>query len=237
MKRCTALFSFIILFAACTTVQNKIIIIPDPTEDKLLEQTGRIEHWQIIETQNGPTENGIPEWVRRYLERGTKGVESLEAYSDKYVFVGENWGENFNVLQQWARGFAVAQDLPRLIAYRAERRLVAAAVYYPDDEYGEYFEKLIKKMSDGEYPGASKEQTFWLKVKVKVVGEGAIDDGLPQEDAFTERYEFLTLISIDKETLQRQIRGIMADVTTKTPPTRGQSQAINRIQQNFFEDF
>jgi hypothetical protein len=225
-----------ILLSACVFRKN-IVFIPDPSQNNSQEQIG-FEYHQIIESENGPGEAGLPVWVRSYLDNGVRGIESLETYREKYAFVGKNRGENFNVLRQWADSFTATQDLPRLIAQRTERRLVAAAVLYPDDEYGEFFESFIKKMSDEESPSALKEQTFWLKQKVKAVSEEAVDDDdLPKEDVFLERYEFFVLMSIDRETLKKQIEETMAGVKTKSAPTRNQTQAITKIRQTFFEGF
>jgi hypothetical protein len=227
-----------VLLIACASKKNNIMFIPDPEQNNLQEQTGLSEFRQIIESESGSGESGLPAWVRSYLDGGVRGIESLDTYSAKYTFVGKNRGENLNVLRQWADSFTATQDLPRLIAQRTERRLVAAAVLYPDDEYGEYFERLMKKMSDEEYPGALKEQTFWLKQKIKAASEEtAVDDDSPQEDVFFERYEFLVLMSIDRETLKKQVEEIMGDIKTKSSPTRNQTQAINKIRQNFFEGF
>jgi hypothetical protein len=228
----------VVLLAACATKKNSILLKPDPGQNKLQEQTGLSEYHQIIESESGSGESGLPVWVRSYLDEGIRGIESLPAYNTKYMFIGKNRGENLNVLRQWADGFTVTQDLPRLIAQRTERRLVSAAVLYPDDEYGEYFERLIKKMSDEEYLGAHKEQTFWIRQKIKVAGEEPdMDDELPREDVFLERYEFLVLMSIDRETLRNQVEEIMGGIKTKSSPTRNQTQAINKIRQNFFEGF
>ena len=236
----TSLLLAAIIFTACSSQKGKIIFRPDPVENVPQEQTGSSESWQIIETQSGPGETEIPVWVRSYLDGGRRGLESLDTYSGKYIFVGKNQGGNFNALQQWADSFTAEQDLPRLIVRRVERRLVASAALYPDDEYGEYFAHMIKKVSYEEYPGAVKEQIFWLKQK-KIPVSGEDDDGseieIPPEDIDLERYEFLVLLSIDKETLQTTIQNIMTNIKTSTAPTRDQTAAINKIRQTFFEGF
>jgi hypothetical protein len=236
MRR-SLIFLLAILLSTCASKKSNILFIPDPDQNNLQEQTG-FDYHQIIESENGPGESGLPAWVRGFLDGGVRGIESLDAYGAKYTFVGKNRGENLNVLKQWADNFTATQDLPRLIAQRTERRLVSAAVLYPDDEYGEYFEKLIKKMSDGEYPGALKEETFWVKQKIKApVDENAIDEDSPPVDVFFERYECLVLMSIDRETLKKQVEEMMGDIKTKSSPTRNQTQAITKIRQNFFEGF
>ena len=247
MKR----YSFIPLIAASLLFacagQKGIIFLPDPALDRQ-ELIDPLESWQIIESQNGSGETGIPEWVRRYYNKEIYGaafwgIESLDQYSGKYIFTGENRGENYNALLQWANGFTAEHDLPRLVAARVERRLVSSASLYPDDEYGQFFENLIKKVSDGEYPGAVKEQTFWVKRKMIPTnaespdGEIPAGDEQPQTDAITERYEFLVLISINREALQKQLQEIMAGIKTIITPTRDQTAKINKVQQTFFEGF
>ncbi|MCL1837100.1 MAG: hypothetical protein FWG46_06100 [Treponema sp.] len=222
-----------LLLAACAGQKNKIIFRPDPSQDEHYGRTNTFESWQIIESESGPGERGIPEWVRRYLAGDGRGIELMDQFSGKYIFVGENQGDNINSLRQWANGFTAAYDLPRLVAARVERRLVSSAALYPDDEYGQYFENLIKKVSDGEYPGAVKEQTYWVR-RMRIIGE---DDGGGEIDRITELYEYMVLTSIDIETLRAQLRQIMAGIRTATPPTRDQAAAISRIQQTFFEGF
>jgi hypothetical protein len=224
---------FSILFAACAAQQNKVIFRPDTTNNPQ-ELPRPFDSWEIIESQS--RDANIPEWVRLH---SVNEIEAMDRFRGKYTFIGENGGGNFNALQQWANGFTVEQDLPRLVTRRVEHRLVASASLYPDDEYGEYFEFLIREISNAEYLSAVKEQTFWIKRKVAGSAE---TDGLityPQSnpDAARERYEFLVLVSIDKETLQKQIRGIMANIKTKIPPTRDQAAAIAKMKNNFFEGF
>jgi hypothetical protein len=228
----------VIIFFACITRREPVIFRPDPMQDKLQEQAGLSESWEIINSQNGSQGNGIPVWLRGFLDKGIQGIESLDTYSGKYVFVGENRGNNINVLQQWADSFTTAQDLPRLIVQRVEKRLIAPAALYPDDEYGEYFSYLIKKVSDEEYQGAKKEQIFWIKQK-KIPGSVENDEytETPSADDELERYEIFVLITVDKESLQIAIQKIMANIKTNTAPTRQQRAAINNINQTFFEGF
>jgi len=226
---------WVMLLTACAG-QKKIIFRPDPIQDQPQERNDPAETWQIIESQGGSGESGIPPWVRFYLNGDIRDIESLDTYSGKYVFVGENRGDNFSGLQQWANGFSIAQDLPRLIAQRVERRLTDSAALYPDDEYGGYFANMIKKAADGEYAGCVREQTFWVKKKVtqRIDGE---DPETPPEYIVFDRYEFFILISIDKEVLQQKIQGMMASIKTSESPTREQAAAVKKINQTFFENF
>jgi len=226
-----------ILYTACAGQQTKVIFRPD-TVNNPREPVRIFDTWEIIESQNGQGPGGIPEWVRWDIDNEVNEIEVMERLSGKYIFFGENGGSNFGVLQQWANGFTVEQDLPGLITRRVERRLVSSASLYPDDEYGEYFEFLIREISNEEFLGAVKEQIFWLKRKVVSSAEDDdIIDTQSNPDTEQEHYEFLVLISVDKETLQRQIQEIMTNIKTKIPPTKAQAAAIAKIKDTFFEGF
>ena len=225
------------LFAACVGQDDKKVIFRPDTENTPQEQARPFDSWEIISSQNDEFA-GIPEWVRLFIVNEINKIEAMDRFNGKYVFIGENGGGNFNALQQWANGYSVEQDLPRLITRRAERRLVSSASLYPDDEYGEYYEFLIRDISDGEYSNAVKEQTFWLKRKIVNNEEtDDITDAQPKPDTAQERYEFLVLISVDKETLQKQILEIMGNIKTKIAPTKDQASAIVKIRNTFFEGF
>ncbi|MDR2923879.1 MAG: hypothetical protein LBU85_11150 [Treponema sp.] len=231
----TALF-LSILFAACIEQQQKVVFRPDDAGNPQ-ELSRPFDSWEITMSQNGQGSGDIPEWVRWYINNEINEIEALDRFYGKYIFIGRNGGGNFNALQQWANGFTVEQDLPRLITRRVERRLITSASLYPDDEYGEYFEFLIREISNGEYSGAVKEQTFWLKRKLPESGAEADANAGSNSAAARERYEFLVLVSVDKETLQKQLRGIMAGIKTKVSPTREQASAVARIKNTFFEGF
>ena len=233
----TAVF-FSILFTACTAPQKKVIFRPDTVNNpQVLPRP--FDSWEIIESQNGKRASDIPEWARLYFNNAVNEIEAMDRFSGKYIFIGENGGDNFNALQQWANGFTVEQDLPRLVALRVEHRLVTSASLYPDDEYGEYYDFFIRAVSNGEFLKAEKEQAFWLKRKITAGGAetDGITDPRPNPDAARERYEFLVLVSVDRETLQKQIQGIMANIKIKIPPTKEQSAAITKIKNSIFEGF
>jgi len=228
----------VLFFTACVTKKEPIIFRPDPVQNKLQEQAGSSESWEIIKSQNGSPEKGIPAWLRGYLDTGIQGIEALDTYRGKYMFVGENRGVNINVLQQWADGFTTAQDLPRLIVQRVEKRLIASATLYPDDEYGEYFAAMIKEISNGEYTQAHKEQVFWIQQrKIPASKEDAADSETPPANNDPERYEFFVLLSVNKEVLREKIQKTMTDIKTRTAPTKEQKAAIAIINQTFFEGF
>jgi hypothetical protein len=215
-----------LIFSACAGEPSKIIIEPDQPGGPGFQ---REDEGSILDHQNAARGEAVPEWVSRFLDRGNRGVEELEAYQDSYVFTGLSRGRNFKALGHWAEGFSAAQDFPRLAAARIEARLINAASLYPDDEYGEFFEALVKKAADAEYAGVVKESSFWILRRYQQ------DDG--GDSPIRERYEFFALMSVSKREFQAQARALMADIRTDKPPTRDQAAAISRIKETFFDDF
>jgi len=220
----------LLIFGACTS-QEKIVFRPDPESKEKPART--VEFTEILETQDGAAAENLPDWLSRFISGGIQEIERSVAFGDKFVFIGRNRGNNFTALRQWAEGFTVYHDFPRLAAIRIENRMISAATLYPDDEYGEYFEALIKQASDAEYPGAVKEETYWIKTLLI----RDIDEETEEQPEPLEQYEFFVLISIGKPILQSRIRSLMADIQTTDVPTRAQRAAVNRVQHIFFEGF
>jgi hypothetical protein len=222
MSRISLFLGGILLLTACAGEPPKIILRPGAAGEPVPVR----EQYEIIEHQNSPAGGPVPAWVRVYLNQGIRGVEGMEPYQDKYVFIGTNRGANFNALSHWAEAFTAAQDFPRLAAVRIEQRLIGAASLYPDDEYGEFFETLVKKASDTVYTGVVKEGSFWLLRKVH-------DENSPNR----EIYEFFVLLSTGKREFQTQVNEIMKDISPSPSATREQAAAVNRIRETFFGNF
>lgn len=170
----------------------------------------------------------IPEWVMVYINEGVTGVEALSRYKDKFVFIGEDSGTNLNALRQWSTGFTVAQDLSRLVSTRVQAKFAGAAAGSPDDEYGRYFENVVKSASDATYSGARKETDFWI-LKRYFKEDGKTVD--------REVYDYYVLVSIDQATLKRQIDAVLNGVKPDRPLSREQQTAVDRVKESFYEGF
>ncbi|MDR1430476.1 MAG: hypothetical protein LBI85_09335 [Spirochaetaceae bacterium] len=192
------------------------------------EYIARTETYEVVDHKTKAVGQDVPEWVTRYISEGLSGVEAMPAYSEKYVFVGEDTGTNLNALRQWSSGFSVAQDLSRMVSRRVQDRFAGAAAGSPDDTYGRYFENVVKSSSDATYTGARKETDFWLRKRF------FNPDGKTVRE---ELYEYYVLVSIDRATLERQINDVLNGVNADTPPTREQATAYDRVREAFYEGF
>lgn len=234
----TVLLVSVISFVTCIG-SNNAVSFPVPAPDEMIaESFKKIDIDSIIESKEGQGTVYLPDWLSAFISGGAAKTEELPLYSDKYLFIGNNTGNNFAALSKWAENFTVIHNFPGLAAARIERRMIFAGSLYPDDEYGIFFETLIKKAFNAAYPGAVKEETYWIKVLIN--DEAGNEAGKEEENIAAgprELYEFFILISIDKSALRNIINGMMSSTVDTVESTRAQSASIRRIQQFFFEGF
>ena len=206
----------------------------------------------IIDYKNKNNGGIIPEWAELWFNSGVHGVEALEAYRDRYVFIAKNEGNNFNALSQWLKGFSADLDFPRLAAARIESRF-GAGIPFPDDEYGAFYEAIIRGASDTLWTGAIREDDFWVRRKRLVIrdeegapselnpeaGQGDSSEGNLSADSpyDEETWEFLILVTIEKNLFSSQLYGVFKSVNPSPPPSKEQINAANRVKDHFFEGF
>jgi len=238
VKPATALLFVAATLASCVGLTPQRIIVPESgVETAFGDWLDPLDEWRIADSRDGPGIAYLPQWVRFFYESDVRLVEQTARFDGRYVFVARNQGSNFAALRQWADNFSPEHDLARLVVHRAERRFVTGAALYPDDEYGGFFMAAIRGIADGEYPGAVKEDVFWVRRElVAPVPDDALY-GVPQSGIVVERFEFLVLVSVDARTLGERILKTMDEAGRGIRPTREQAAAIANIRQNFFEGF
>ncbi len=187
-----------------------------------------VPKYDVLDHKTMALGGDIPEWVSVYVNDGSTGVEALEKYKDKYVFVGEDSGTNREALRQWATGFTVAQDMARLVSTRVQAKFAGAAAGSPDDEYGRYFENVVKSASDASYSGARKESDFWILKRYYKEDGKTVD---------REVYDYYVLVTIDQETLKRRVEAVINGVKVDKPLSREQQTAVDRVKESFYEGF
>nr|AGS52277.1 hypothetical protein [uncultured bacterium contig00059] len=155
--------------AAGCAGKNKNVSSPVPGFYEELKPDNSIDIGNIVESKNGHGNANLPLWLLAYIRGGIEEIEKMEPYIDKYCFVGRNEGGNFEALNKWAGNYSVTHDFSRLAALRIEKKLISSAALYPDDEYGHFYEKLVKKAFDAEYPSVLMEGTYWIKKETRMV--------------------------------------------------------------------
>ena len=177
----------------------------------------------------------IPQWAQAYLEMKEAGVEALDGYEDRYVFVAFNTGSNFAALGQWQEGFRPELDFALLVSRRIDRRMLLTAASYPDDEYGAFYEMLVRAASNKIWSGAERRDFFWLRRQY--TDEGDYDEIETTAPLVFDAYEFFILVAIEKIVLMQQVNALFSEVTPSPPLTREQNNAVNRLKDRFFDGF
>jgi hypothetical protein len=210
------------LISACFSASQRMVDLGPVPE---YQENNRIT--EVIGHENA-ADNDMPEWVARYVRGGLIGIETLPEYADSYVFIGRQTGNSLDALKLWEAGFSLDQDLPRLVSARIQARFIGSGRGNPGDEYGRYFETVIKNSSDSSFNGAIRESSFWIKKRT--FGEDGVSPA-------GETYEYFILIKIEKETLVRQINMLLITSRPELTPSREQSAAAMRLRLNFYDGF
>ncbi|MDR1373957.1 MAG: hypothetical protein LBJ24_03200 [Treponema sp.] len=205
-----------------------LLVLAGCASNKAPEYVEKTKAYEVLDHKTMAVGQDVPGWVTRYIDGGLVEVEKMPDFQNKYVFIGEDSGTNLNALRQWTSGFTVAQDLSRMVSTRVQARFAGAGAGSPDDEYGRYFEAVVKNASDATYSGARKENDFWI-LKRYFAGDGKSVD--------REVYDFYVLVTIDKNSLEQQINAILNGTRADTPPSREQAVAIDRVKEAFYEGF
>jgi hypothetical protein len=218
-----------IIFFSCVS-QSNTPFIPVPVAEYYNREYKTIQIGNIIETKGGNSNFNLPDWLAAFFNGGIEEVEKINAYYGKYVFIGSNEGVNFTALNIWADNFSAVKDFPVYAAKRIEKRMIYTALLYPDDEYGIFFETMVKKAHNTVYSGVVKENVYWIKLLNNGENTGIVNNN-------TEIYNFFVLLTIDRITMQNIINEMMTETIDAVNPAGAHRNAVNRLRQYFFEGF
>ena len=221
---------FIFVFFSCAA-QGNLMVFPAP-DKSLYENEKSLEIENITGSRDMGREPRLPDWLSAYLGGGIEEAEKIGAYAGKYLFVAANQGTNFASLSKWADNFSVERDFPMFAAARIERRMNVSNSIYPDDEFGIFYETFVRSAYNGEYQGAVKEDTYWIRAVT-----GGNGGGERESAASPEVFIFFVLISIDTAAMQDAVFDFFSQAFVSSAPSGARTAAINRLRQNFFEGF
>jgi hypothetical protein len=224
-----ACFLIVLILSSCAG-QSPPNYFPVP-DSGIIKNTEVFVIGNIIETKNGDA-GLMPVWLRSFLDEGIEAVEKLDAYSDKYVFVAINEGENITAQNKWTEYYTITHDFSLLAAARIEQRMYLTASLYPDDEFGPFYEAMMLNAYNTIYYGAEKEDTYW----VRTGSENETANGS------SGNYVFFILITIEKRSMQSIIRNMIAKTDAAVTMAGinmnpNQNTSVTRLRNTFFEGF
>jgi hypothetical protein len=162
--------------------------------------------------------NQLPVWVQTYVERGIPGLEALSDFDGQYCFVGESTGTNLNALTTWASSYNVARDMATSVSNSVDAKFVGSETGSPQANYGSYYETVVTTTANATYSGARKINDWWVLTRRTE----------PGSKKSTEEYTYYVLYTIDRQSLDQQILGIMSQVSSAG--NTEQQRAINNVR-------
>ena len=222
-----------LLAASCAGKPDKRILrIPESSDT-----TDNTRDYLIVDYKDKDQGEAIPGWVSLFLAEGVRGVEALVEFQDRFVFISRNEGNSFRALTQWAAGFSPIQDFPRLAAARIETRF-SSSIPHPDEEYGVFFETLIRVSSDTLWEGASRNDDFWIQRQgIPNEEEPPEMEEAENQNPSIEAWEFFILVSIEKSLFASQLDLIFNNIQVQPNPSRDQIAAVNKVKDRFYDGF
>lgn len=212
LKVFTAVLVVCLLFASCAST-------PDDPEPKQLTSKVTTEILEHKGTALGITT--LPVWVSSYVELGVRGVEKLSDFSEEYCFVAEMTADNLNAGQAWLNGFEVPQIIARQLQSRVESLFVGAAVGAPEDDYGTYFENVVRTTTDVSFSGAKKVSDWWSLIR-------KYDPDIKK--AYTDAYYIYVLYTMPKELLDRQLLDQIEKAEEDSEMSEAQRAAFDNVK-------
>ncbi|MCL2209537.1 MAG: hypothetical protein FWC19_06590 [Treponema sp.] len=222
------LFMIVPILLSCTG-QADTVITPVPGGNYLEPELIIISIEDIIDTEYGNSYIFLPGWMRSFINGGIEEIEKSDSFAGKYVFMARNEGANLSARKFWVSNFSEVNDFSILAAKRIEKRMISAALLYPDDEYGAFFETMVKNANNVIYSGAVKADSCWIKLINNNEPDNEIDN--------SEIYVSFLLLTIDRTTMQRIISGMISETMNNVSVSRVQRNNITRLQLSFFSGF
>lgn len=199
-----------LLFASCASSD------PEPKELTSRVKTEILEHKG---TALGVTT--LPVWVDTYVASGVRGVEKLSDFTEEYCFVAETAAQNLNAAQAWLNGFEVPQIIAREMETRVESLFVGAAVGAPEDDYGTYFENVVKTSTDVAFTGAKKMSDWWSYIRV-------YDPDI--KNTYKDEYRVYVLYTIPRSMFDKQLHDQIEKAQEDPNMTEAQQAAFNNVK-------
>ena len=186
----------------------------------------------ITDYKNRSNGGRVPIWINSFYESGVSGIEALDEYKNRFIFISRNEGKNFKALEHWEEGFSAKLDFPRLAAARIEERFVNN-VLFPDETYGSFYEAMVRATSDASWSGAAVEDSFWLRRRFMAT-QNENGEIVTREE---EKWEFIILVSMEKVLFNSQLDTLFRNIKPSPRPSRDQNAAANRVKDRFYEGF
>ncbi len=184
----------------------------------------------VLEHKGTALGANVPSWVMSYIESGASGIEKLPEYKGKYVIVLDSEGQSKQGTQTAMDNMDAPVQIARYLSTRVQQKFAGAQVG-DRDQLTEYFENVVKTVSEAKFSGFMAGPDWWVYLQYYKPGA--------KNKSEVERriYRVIKLYSIDTEVLQKQLEKYLTDVEAAVAKTPEKQRAIDAVQSAFYEGF
>lgn len=184
----------------------------------------------VLEHKGTALGANVPAWVMTYIENGSSGIEKLPEFKGKYVIVLDSEGQSKQGTQTAMDNMDAPVQIARYLSTRVQQKFAGAQVG-DRDQLTEYFENVVKTVSEAKFSGFMAGPDWWVYLQYYKPGA--------KNKSEVERriYRVIKLYSIDTEVLQKQLEKYLTDVEAAVAKTPEKQRAIDAVQSAFYEGF
>jgi hypothetical protein len=179
--------------------------------------------YDIVDHKGMALGKEVPDWVLQEAN----DLEKQDQYKTLYLFKFEETGKNLDATKTWANNFSAPSEISKIVTTRVQQKF-AGAQAGDKDKLGNYFENVVKTLSQAEYSGAQKVADWWL---LKQYRKNSATKAGQQE------YTYYLLYGIPKDTLNKLVQDQLDKARDAIAATPEQATAIDRVKQAFTEGF
>lgn len=201
---------------------------PAPSEGPKVSET--VLTPDILEHKGTALGANVPAWVMAYIENGPNGIEKLPEYKGKYIIVLDSEGANKQGTQVAMDNMDAPVQIARYLSTRVQQKFAGAQVG-DRDQLEEYFENVVKTVSEAKFSGFMAGPDWWVYLQYYKPGAKS------KTEVDRRIYRVIKLYSIDSALLQSQLEKYLNDVEAAVAKTPEKQRAIDAVQSAFYEGF
>jgi len=184
----------------------------------------------VLEHKGTALGANVPGWVMSYIESGASGIEKLPEYKGKYVIVLDSEGQSKQGTQTAMDNMDAPVQIARYLSTRVQQKFAGAQVG-DRDQLTEYFENVVKTVSEAKFSGFMAGPDWWVYLQYYKPGAKS------KSEVERRIYRVIKLYSIDTDVLQKQLEKYLTDVEAAVAKTPEKQRAIDAVQSAFYEGF
>ncbi|HRW23609.1 MAG TPA: hypothetical protein P5298_04310 [Spirochaetia bacterium] len=221
-KICIALLVAAALFTVASCASQPAVEEPKVDEKVLTPD--------ILEHKGTALGASVPSWTMAYIESGASGVEKLAEYKGKYVIVLDAEGASKQGVLTAMDNMDAPVQIARYLSTRVQQKFAGAQVG-DRDQLEEYFENVVKLVSEARFSGLMAGPDWWVYLQYYKPGAKT------KSEVDRRIYRVIKIYSIDQKVLQDQLDKYLNDAEAAVAKTPEKQRAIDAVQSAFYEGF